>query len=130
MFDSWERNELWHWNFVHWESIKYIAFLWKNHAENVHQKLAPNPFLILLHNPKQPLHARIFFKNKILWKRIIKKPWKSQLYFFFETQSLLMDRIIKNNRGLELVTSRSSHCETSSKIFLYSLYIIWPSLMI
>ena len=31
-------------------------FLWKNHTENVHQKLAPDPFLILLNNPKQPLH--------------------------------------------------------------------------
>ena len=33
-------------------------FLWKNHAKNMHQKLAPNPFLILLNNPKQPLHTR------------------------------------------------------------------------
>ena len=37
-------------------------------------QLVPNPFLILLNNPKQPFHARNFFKNKILWKRIIKKP--------------------------------------------------------
>ena len=29
------------------------------------QKLAPDPFLILLNNPKQPLHARNSFKNKI-----------------------------------------------------------------
>ena len=40
-------------------------FLWKNHAENVHQKLAPDPFLILLNNPKRPLHARNSFKNNI-----------------------------------------------------------------
>ena len=37
----------------------------ENYPENVHQKLAPDPFLILLHNPKQPLHARDFFKNKV-----------------------------------------------------------------
>ena len=49
-------------------------FLWKNHAENMHQKLAPDPFLILLNNPKQPLDARNSFKNKVFWKRIIKKP--------------------------------------------------------
>ena len=42
------------------------------HAGNVHQKL--DPFLILLNNPKQPLHARNSFQNKIFWKRIIKKP--------------------------------------------------------
>ena len=38
--------------------IKYRTFLWKNHAENVHQNLALVPFLILLNSPKQPLHAR------------------------------------------------------------------------
>ena len=72
---SWERNKVWHWNFVHhWWSIKYGKFIWKNHAENVHQRLAPDPFL--LNNPKQPLHAI----NKIFWKRIIKKSlsvWES-----------------------------------------------------
>ena len=46
---------------------------------------------------------------------IIKKPWKSQLYFFLHTQSLLIGRIIKNKRGLELVTSHFSGYETSSK---------------
>ena len=35
----------------------------ENHAEKVHQKLAPDPFLILLNNLKQPLHARNSFKN-------------------------------------------------------------------
>ena len=37
----------------------------ENHAEDVHQKLIPDPFLILLKNPKQPLHARDSFENKI-----------------------------------------------------------------
>ena len=37
----------------------------ENHAENVHQKVVPDPFLILVNNPKQPLHARNYFKNKI-----------------------------------------------------------------
>ena len=32
--------------------------------ENVYQKLAPDPFFILVNNLKQPLHARNFFKNK------------------------------------------------------------------
>ena len=68
----------------------------KNHAENMYQKLAPDPFLI----------------------------------YFFQTQSLLMEKIIKNKRGLELVPSHSSGHETSSEKILYLLYIIWPSLMI
>ena len=37
----------------------------ENHAENVPQKLVSDPFLILVNNPKQPLHARNSFKIKI-----------------------------------------------------------------
>ena len=52
-------------------------FLWKNQAENVHQKLVPVLCLILLNNPKQPLHVKSSFKNKISWKGIIKRLLKS-----------------------------------------------------
>ena len=44
---------------------KLGTFVRKNHAENVHQKLVPDPFLILLNTPKQPLDTRNFFKNKV-----------------------------------------------------------------
>ena len=64
--------------------------------KNVHQKLVPDPLLILVNNPKQPLHARNSFKSKMFRNRIIKNPLKSQLYFFFLTQSLFMDKVIKN----------------------------------
>ena len=37
-----------------------------------------------------------------------------KLYFFFGTQSLLMDKIMKNKRGLKLQTSRYSGYKTSS----------------
>ena len=37
----------------------------KSHAENVHEKLIPDPILILVINPKQPLHARNSFTNQI-----------------------------------------------------------------
>ena len=47
----------------------------KNHTENVKQKVVPDPFLIFVNNPKQPLHASSSFKkNKVFWKRIIKNP--------------------------------------------------------
>ena len=39
----------------------------------MNQKLIPDPFLILVNNPKQPLHARNSFTNRIFWKRIIQK---------------------------------------------------------
>ena len=41
------------------------------------------------------------------------------MYIFFQTQSLLMDKIMKNNKYLELVTSCSSDYKTSSEKFLY-----------
>ena len=98
---------------------KKKEFLWKNHAENMQQKIVPDLFIILVNNPKQPLHPRNPFKSKIFWKRIIKKPEKRQLYFLFWTQSLLIDELIKNKRGLALVTSSSSGYKTSSEKFLY-----------
>ena len=45
------------------------------------QKLAPDPFLILLNNQKQPLHTRNSFKNKVFWKSIIKKPFRRRNKF-------------------------------------------------
>ena len=39
--------------------------VWKNNAENKSQKLVLDPFLILVNKPKQPLHVRNYFKNKI-----------------------------------------------------------------
>ena len=35
----------------------------KNHAENAHQKLHQGSFLILVNNPKQPLHVKNYFKD-------------------------------------------------------------------
>ena len=73
----------------------------KNHAENVPQKLVTDHFLILVNDPKQLLHVRNYFKKKMFCKMIIKKLLTSYLHFFFWTQALLMDKIIKNKRGLE-----------------------------
>ena len=44
--------------------MKQGTFSWKNYEENTHQKLVPDPFLILVNNPEQPLHPRNHFKNK------------------------------------------------------------------
>ena len=44
--------------------------------------------------------------------------------FFFRTQSLLMDKIFENKRGLELLTSRSLGYETSLEKFLY-IFVIY-----
>ena len=43
----------------------------------MHEKLAPDPFLILLNNPKHPFGTINSFKSKVFSKRIIKNPLKS-----------------------------------------------------
>ena len=67
----------------------------------MHQKLVPDSFLILVNNPKKPLHARNSIKNEIILKRIMKKLSS----FLLLNKSLLMDKVIKNKRTLELVTT-------------------------
>ena len=95
----------------------------------MHQNLVPDPFFILVNKPKQPLHARNSFKNKIFLQGIIKNLEKVN-FVFFPIQSLLTDQVIKNKRVLELETSPSSGYITSSQKFLYYLHIIWPSLTV
>ena len=56
-------------------------FYGKNHAENMHQKLAPDPFSILPNNPKQSLHAGNSFENKKFWDDYQKALKKSTLFF-------------------------------------------------
>ena len=53
----------------------------EKHAGNVLQKLAPDPFLILLNNPKQSWHARNSFKNKVFWQDYQKAFKKLSLFF-------------------------------------------------
>ena len=93
------------------------------------QKLVPDLFIILLSNPKQPLYARNTFKGMILWKRINKKPLKKVAFSSFWVQSLPMDQIVKNKRGLELVISRSSgykKCQNNSSIsYVLSDQVWW-----
>ena len=60
----------------------------------------PDPFLILVNNSKQPLHARNLFKY--IFKKDYQKNFKKLTLFFFWTQSF------SKTRGLELVTSHSS----------------------
>ena len=71
----------------------------ENHAEYVLQKLVPDPFLILVIMPKELLRARNFFKNKIFWKRIIKKSWESELYFFLLNPVRFHRQDYENQKG-------------------------------
>ena len=46
------------------------------------QKLAPDPILILLNNPKQPFHARSSLKIKIFFKKNYQQALKKLTLFF------------------------------------------------
>ena len=48
----------------------------------MHQKLVPEPFLILVNKPNQPLHARNSFKNKDILKEDYQKALKTLTLFF------------------------------------------------
>ena len=52
------------------------------------------------------------------FERGLSKILKKVKFFSFQTQPLLIDNIIKNKSGLELVTSRSSGYEISLEKFL------------
>ena len=48
----------------------------------MYQKLAPDSFFILVNNPKQPLHARNSFGNRLVLKGDYQKPLKKFTLFF------------------------------------------------
>ena len=91
----------------------------ENHAKNVHQKLAPDPFLILLNNPKQPLHARNSFKNKVFYKKIIKK-----LTLFFLSNSVPVNgQSYQKQKGTE--TSHQSLFRSQNKFRKIPSFVVY-----
>ena len=91
----------------------YIEYYTKNilvekSCRKCESKASSRPLFFSL---KQPLHARNYFL-----KENYQKPFKEP---FFPTQSLLMDKVIKSKRNLELVTSCSLGYQTSSETFFY-----------
>ena len=51
--------------------------LWKRYAENMHQQLIQDPFILVNSQKKVIPYKRLFFQNKIFGRRIIKNPVKS-----------------------------------------------------
>ena len=73
----------------------------------MHQKLVPDSFFILVNNPKESLHARNIFKIRYFERGLSKTLKKLTYIFLCWTLSILMDKVIQNKRGLELVTSHT-----------------------
>ena len=80
---------------------------------------SPRPLFYFGKQPKTAIACKEFLQKQDILEGIIKSLLKIKLYFFFPDQSLLIDKVIKNKKGLELVTSPSSGYKTSSKKFLY-----------
>ena len=59
------------------------------------QKLVPDPFLILVNNPKQPLHARNSFKNKYFERLLSKSLKKVNSIFSFKPGHLQWTKLSK-----------------------------------
>ena len=64
------------------------------------QKLVPDPFFILVKNPKQLLHERIPFKNKIFSKGMIKNLSQSLTLFFLLNPVPFNEQRYRTQRGL------------------------------
>ena len=59
----------------------------EKYAENVHQKLVPDPLFILVNMPKQPLkldNQEIILKTRFFEKRLSKSCKKVNFIFSFE----------------------------------------------
>ena len=87
----------------------------KNYAENVHQKLVPDPLFILVNNLKQPLHALNSFKTKIFWKRIIKN--LSLLVIYYLTK---FDGVIQSSFWVIPNIAPANLCKSIYDIINYS----------
>ena len=85
---------------------------------------SPRPLFYFGKQPKTAIACKEFLQKQDILEGIIKSLLKIKLYFFFPNQSLLIDKVIKNKKGLELVTSCYSLHETNLEKFLCSLYII------
>ena len=64
----------------------------------MHQKLVQDPFLILVYNPKQPLHARNYFKNKI-FERGLSRDLKELTLLFLSNPVLFNGQDHEKQKG-------------------------------
>ena len=72
----------------------------------MHQKLVPEPVLVLVNNPKQPLHAINFFENKLTLLFFQANPFNGQNYHKdkgSETSDQLPFRLLNKFRKVYLL---------------------------
>ena len=65
----------------------------------MHQNLVPDPFLILINNPKHPLHARNSLRVRY-FERGLSNSFKKVYFIFSFKPSPFKNKIMKKTRGL------------------------------
>ena len=65
----------------------------------MHKKLVPDLLLILVNNPKQPLHAKNSFKNKTFWKSDYQKALTKSTLFFLPNPVSFTTQIYQKQKG-------------------------------
>ena len=88
---------------------------------NLPLKLVPDPFFILVNNPKQPLHARNSFKN--ILKRDYQNPLKKLTLFFLSNPVPFNEQSYQKQKGPG--TSDQSLFRLLNKFTKISLLIIY-----
>ena len=99
-----------------WYYIRRIFI--EKYAGNVHHRLVPDLYLVLVHSKKfsQCIQETLLFLIIYVERELIKNPQKIWCHFSFWTQSLFMEIIMRAEGDLELLTSPSSCYQTYSKI--------------
>ena len=69
----------------------------EKYAENVHQRLVPDLFILLVKNPKQPLHARNSFKR--YFEKGFQKALKKLTLFFLTNPVPFNGQIYQKQKG-------------------------------
>ena len=95
----------------------------EDHAENVLQRLVPDPVLILVNSPKQPLHARNFFLKKDILKEDYQKTLKKLTIFFMSHPVPFNGQNYKKQKGPG--TSNQSLFRLQNKFRKIPLLIIY-----
>ena len=70
----------------------------KNHAENVHRRLVPDPILILVNNPKRPCMQEILLKVRYL-KEDYQRALKKLILFFLSNPVLFNGQSYQKQEG-------------------------------
>ena len=92
--------------------VNIKTFLWKKYAENVHQKLVPEPFLIFGNVQNSQCTQESSLEPRYFEIGLFRKTFKKV-------------KIMKNKRSLEIVTSLSLGCNWPFHCYICNIHILF-----